>query len=246
MPFILVILFFPSKLSAVLFFLGLAVYIGGGILLSSVFCGIFAPEKGTAPAKTSKPSATLSRSELLSMLFALQQVLKGQKQRRAFLSVDVVGSSMMKKTASELSVEHSFRQFHCWVEEVVAAHGGQIQSAAGDGFMCMFAHDVDAVQAALALQQGIEQFNATHNRLPVPFQIRCGISAGEVPVEDSTRIGQIVSPVLDRAAELQKRAEPGGIVVGGEISAAALMALGSVAQLPTAPDEPPAFAWRKE
>lgn len=218
------------------FFIGWAIYIGGGVFLSS-------QAKGSGKSSEAK-TAKLSRSELLEMLFALQRALEGQKQRRAFLSVDVVGSSEMKRGAPELAVEYSFSQFRRWMEDIVQAHGGQVHSTAGDGMMCMFPDDVSAVRAALQLQKGLPQFNAAHNRLPVPFRIRCGISAGEVAIEEGMPIGHLISPVIDRAAELQKRAEPGDIVVGGEVSATALMELGSAAPLSDLMGGQPAFSWQ--
>lgn len=237
-PFILVTLF-EGHLSAPLFFTGWGIYIGVGMLLSAWIKIVGAHLDNPQPAPNK-----LSRADLLEMLFSLQRMLEGQKQRRTFLSVDVVGSSKMKLASSELAVEHSFQQFHSWLSEVVAKHGGQIHSVAGDGAMCMFADDVEAVKAALELQRGIARFNATKNLLPIPFQIRCGISAGNVPVEDETPIGQIHSRVLDRAAYLQKKASPGGIVVGGEISGAALVLLGTVSPLPDSPEGQIAFEWQ--
>jgi hypothetical protein len=52
------------------------------------------------------------------------------------------------------------------------------------------------------------------------------------------------SPVLDRAATLQKRAEPGDIVVGSEVAAAALVELGGVAALPELVNGERAFSWK--
>lgn len=238
-PLILVTLV-QGNLAAPLFFAGWGVYIGVGMLLSAWAKTAARPD--SLPPLPNK----LSRAELLEMLFALQRLLEGQKQRRVFLSVDVVRSSEMKRTSSELEAEYSFRQFHGWLEEIVTKHGGQIYSVAGDGAMCMFDDDVKAVKAALELQGCIVRFNETKNLLPVPFQIRCGISAGNVPVEDGMFIGQIHSHVLDRAAYLQRKARPGGIVVGGEISGAALTLLGSFSQLPDTPNGQVAFEWQPE
>ena len=187
-----------------------------------------------------------SRADLLEMLFSLQRMLEGQKQRRAFLSVDIVKSSEMKQASSELEVEHSFQQFHRWLEGVVTKHGGQIHSVAGDGKMGMFVDDVEAVKAALELQGDIHQFNATKNLLPIPFQIRCGISAGNVPVEGVKLIGQIHIHVLDRAANLQKKARHRGIVIGGEVAGSALTLLSAVSPLPDSPNGQVAFEWRPE
>jgi class 3 adenylate cyclase len=194
------------------------------------------------------PSArqTVSRPALLNLLFALQRQLEGQKQRRAFLSVDVVGSTALKRDASELAVEYSFGQFREWVERKVLTHGGEMQSAAGDGVMALFPSDAGAVRAARELQEELPRFNREQNRLSGPFRIRCGVSAGEVPIEEGIPIGHLHSPVIDRAAALQKRAEPGDILVSSEVTAAALLELGGLTPLPEPVAGEPAFAWRAD
>jgi class 3 adenylate cyclase len=194
--------------------------------------------------KAALPAAPVSRPALLSLLFALQRQLEGQKQRRAFLSVDVVGSSEMKRGAPELSVEYSFTRYRAWIEEVVRRGGGEIQSAAGDGAMCLFVDDGAAIRAARQLQEGVAAFNASHNRLPVPFRLRCGASAGEVVTDPSLPLSHLHSPVIDRAAALQKAAAPGDILVGAELAAAGLVELGALAAAAAVVDGEPAFSWR--
>ncbi len=110
-PFMLMFLFrglIDNPIIILGFFMGWAIYIGGGIMLSSA-----------AEAEPSPSEERLSRGTLLELMFALQRELEGQKQHRAFLSVDVVGSSAMKHEAPELAAEYSFRPFHQWVAEVV-------------------------------------------------------------------------------------------------------------------------------
>lgn len=225
--------------TAIAFFLGLATYIAGGILLSS---------RAELPMfPTAAPPALpgkLPRAELLEQLFALQKQLQGQERRCAFLSVDVVGSSQMKREAPALAVEYSFGQFQEWVAAIVNAGGGQLQSAAGDGMMALFPADALAIRAARRLQEGIEQFNAGRNHLPTPFRIRCGLSAGAVAVDERTPLGYLHSPVIDRAAALQKYAAPGDILVAPELADAALRELDSLSRLPDPVDGEPAFSWR--
>jgi class 3 adenylate cyclase len=194
------------------------------------------------PAFSIYPS--LPRTSLLQLLFTLQRQLEGQKQHRAFLSVDVVGSSEMKRSAPELAVEYSFGQYRAWVEEVVRAHDGEMQSAAGDGVMALFPTDSGALRAARQLQEGLPRFNAEQTRLPLPFRLRCGVSAGEVAMEEGTPLGHIQSPVIDRAAALQKRAEPGAVDVSGELAATALVELGQLVPLRETVADEPAFSWR--
>jgi class 3 adenylate cyclase len=188
----------------------------------------------------------LSREELLHLLFELHRRLEAQKQHCAFLSVDVVHNSEMKRAGTPLTVEYSFGQFQRWVTEVVQRWGGEIQSAAGDGMMGLFPSDAEALRAARQLQEELARFNAERNRLPLPFRIRCGVSAGEVAVEAGEAIGHLQSAIIDRAAALQKRAEPGGILVSGEVAATALIELGPVTPLEEPIGGEPAFAWKRE
>jgi class 3 adenylate cyclase len=189
--------------------------------------------------------AELSREELLNMLFELHRRLEAQKERRAFLSIDVVDGSQMKRSGSSIAVERSFGQFRQWVEQAVHAHGGEVQYAAGDGVMCLFPSDATALRAARQLQEKLPRFNAEHNRLPLSFQIRCGVSAGEVAIEEGVPLGHLQSAIIDRAAALQKRAEPGGILLSGEVAAAALIELGPLEPLGAPVAGEPAFEWKE-
>lgn len=245
-----------GDLSAAFFFLGWGLYIGLGILLTTL---AKTPEEiedeaqhgskkhpphfhGTEAAPA--PNRQISRADLLDALFAIQQALELHKQHRAFLSVDVVGSTGMKAGADPLLVEHSFGQFRAWLEEVIRGHAGEMQSAAGDGMMCLFRDEASAIRAARELQIRIGEFNAERNRLGQPFQIRCGITSGTVALEPGVPIGHLNSPILDRAAAIQKRAAPGDIVVGSEVAATALVELGGVAALPELVNGERAFSWR--
>ncbi|MCS7225236.1 MAG: adenylate/guanylate cyclase domain-containing protein [Armatimonadetes bacterium] len=239
LPFILAVVDLPLIGSGMGFFLGWGIYIGGGLLLEAWRKAVKAE---TATHLPQAPAPSVSRKDLLQILVALQRSWEAQKVRRAVLSMDVVGCTEMKRGASELDAEYSFTSFFDWAEGVIRRFGGVVQSTAGDGLMALFTDDASAVQAALALQEGIGDFNIRHNRLTKPFRIRCGISAGEVPIDESASIGKIVSPVIDRAAELRTQAEPGGILVGGEVQAAALVALGQFKPYITS-DGSLAFRW---
>jgi class 3 adenylate cyclase len=210
---------------------GLSVYIATGIILSH----------GSEEAASHQE---LTRTTLLEMLFALQKTLEGQKQHRAFLSVDIVESSEMKRNVPELAVEYSFGQYRRWVEDRARECGGEVQSAAGDGVMCVFPTDLGAIRAARELQEGLARFNGEQNRLATPFRIRCGTSAGEVAIEHGVPLGHLYSAVIDRAAALQKRAAPGDILVSAEMAGAAALELGNLTPLPEPVAGAPAFSWR--
>jgi class 3 adenylate cyclase len=231
------------------FLIGIGVYIGVGKLLSASANDAKAkaarqpPSPMMAPTVAPLPPGDVSRATMLNHLFTLQRQLEAQKQHCAFLSVDVVASTEMKRNSPELAVEYSFGQFTQWVDETVRGCGGTVQSAAGDGMMCVFSDDAAALYAAQRLQIGMAQFNAERNHLALPFRIRCGVSAGDVALTHGMSVGHLQSAVVDRAALFQKTAEPGDIVVGGELAGTALTVLGYLAPLPTPVHHETAFSW---
>jgi class 3 adenylate cyclase len=173
-------------------------------------------------------AASRDRAEMLRQLFELQSALEAHREHRVFLSVDVVGSTAMKYGVTDLEIEHTFREYQAWVGETVRLFGGEVQVAAGDGAMAMFRDAGSAVSAAKRLQETMREFNERRNRLPIPFAIRCGLSEGKVGIDGRTPLGHIQSPVIDRAAALQKLAEPGQIVVTSEMIVSAMPVLGSL------------------
>jgi class 3 adenylate cyclase len=174
----------------------------------------------------------------------LEPGLKAQKQRRAFLSVDTANALEMRHGVSDLTAEHAFSQYRRWADEVARACGGQPQGKTGDALLFAFQDDASAIRAARRLQEGIPAFNTALNRLPLPFRIRCGISAGEVATQPGTPYGTMHSPVIEWAAILQQRAEPGDILVSGEVAATALVELGRLTPLPETIYGASAFSWR--
>lgn len=126
--------------------------------------------------------------------------------------------------------------------------------------LAIFPTDAGAVSAARQIQEGIDRFNADRNRLATPFRVRCGIASGAVapneerppgaPPEPATHNPQPTtlnpqpSTLAQHAVALQQQADPGDIVVSGEVTAAALLDLRCLAPLRHEAGEPPAFSWR--
>lgn len=166
------------------------------------------------------------RQKLLDQYVAIQQKLQDQKRPLTFLSVDVSDSTGMKRGQEDLLVEHSFTRYTTWIGEIALRFGGQIQSTAGDGVMCAFTDEASALGAARAIREELATFNAERNRLSMPFRLRIGLSRGEVAWDPGTPIGLLQSPVIDRAASMQKKASPGDIVVAPELAETARRVLG--------------------
>lgn len=232
--------------SVVTFMLGWGLYIGLGVF-GSTFAEMGQPEKASKPEKRKKKrevvQGDLSRQDLLEALVVLQRQLESQREHRAFLSIDVVNSTGMKAGQDDLSVEYSFGQYQAWVEGIVTSLGGEINSAAGDGMMAAFRSDTDAVRAARMIQESMPRFNAQRNRLATPFQIRCGLTSGEIAIDPSVPLSRINSALLDRAAVLQKHAAPGDIVLSGELAQTALLELGPIGPHRASEPGAPVFSW---
>ncbi len=136
------------------------------------------------------------------------------KDRRlaAILSADVVGYSRLMGM-DETGTLDALRAHRAeLIDPAIAEHNGRIVKVMGDGLLVEFASAIDAVECAIAIQQGISLRNANvpDARLVV---FRIGINLGDVIVEGDDIFGDGVNV----AARLQDLAEPGGVFVSGTI-----------------------------
>lgn len=98
------------------------------------------------------------------------------------------------------------------IEPAIAGHNGRIVKTMGDGFLVEFASVVEAVQAAIDLQDGMSLADAD---LPDQrkMRLRIGINLGDVMVE----AGDLYGDGVNIAARLQAMAEPGSILISGTV-----------------------------
>lgn len=128
----------------------------------------------------------------------------------AVMSVDVVGSTAMKKNADPLVAEWTFREYQTWLQTVCSRLGGNVRSTAGDGAILSFIDPKSALDAATALHAEIAEFNKDKNRLPEKFQLRVGVHCGEVQGD----LGDVqFTRVIDVAAHIESAAPRGGTAV---------------------------------
>jgi class 3 adenylate cyclase len=205
-------------------------------------------EKSSPARRVPKPSAAmvkrLSRPVMLRLLFELQRQLEGQKEHRAVLSLEVVNPTELKKSGSELEAEYSFSQLRQWMEAIVRRAGGELDRAAGEGFLAVFPSDTAAVGAARQIQEGLAAFNREQNRLSRPVRLRSGLAAGDLAAGGGVPLASLHSLVIDRAIALQRAAEPGDILVGSELAGPGITELGALSKLPEPVEGEPAFSWR--
>ena len=104
-----------------------------------------------------------------------------ERRLTAILAADVVGYSSLM----ELDEERTHTAFHICrraIEGLVEKHGGRIFGTAGDGLMVEFGSPVEAVRAAIEIQDDLRE-----RSLDLPegqrMQFRIGINIGDVIVE---------------------------------------------------------------
>jgi len=131
-----------------------------------------------------------------------------ERRLAAILAADVVGYGRL--TAEDESGTHArLKALRIdTVEPAIARHHGRVVKLMGDGLLAEFASAVDAVSAAIVIQDSIESAQKgtpDNDRI----RLRIGINIGDVIAED----GDIYGDGVIVAARLEPLAEPGGIWV---------------------------------
>ena len=130
----------------------------------------------------------------------------------AILSADVVGYSRLMgiDEAGTLAALRAHRAE--LIDPTIINHNGRIVKLIGDGLLVEFVSAIDAVECAVAIQQGmaVRNANVTDERMVV---FRMGINLGDVIIEGDDIYGDGVNV----AARLQELAEPGSVFVSGTI-----------------------------
>ena len=112
--------------------------------------------------------------------------------------------------------------YHKRCDEIVAEHGGYLETFMGDGILAYFGYPraneddaANAVTAGLAIIEAIDRIKVPRE---MPLQARVGIATGLVVVSDRVSLGnrrtsQIVGKMPNLAARLQSVARPGTVVI---------------------------------
>lgn len=131
-----------------------------------------------------------------------------ERKLAAIMAADIVGYSQLM-AENEASTYAKLRAaFDELIDPTIARHGGRIVKTTGDGFLAMFPSVNEAVDAALAIQEGFDKG---------PFELRIGINLGDV-IEDD---GDVYGDGVNVAARLEAMCDPGQIFVSGAVVMAA-------------------------
>lgn len=157
------------------------------------------------------------RDKLLREFSKAKQRLEKTKQRLAFLSVDIVGSTRIKVGQDRLLSERLFREYRYMLEQIFKRYRYRAASWTPDGVMVCFPQSDLGCAAAKELLKKLPEFNQEKNPLDFSIQVRCGLNAGEVYYDGSTPLELLSDRVLDITGHLQKYAHPDSLLVTEEI-----------------------------
>ena len=120
---------------------------------------------------------------------------------------DVVSYSAMMERDEADTLSRLFALRTQLVEPAISSRGGRIVKTMGDGVLAEFPSVVNAVDAAVAVQEGLGDWPD----IGEPLKLRIGVHLGDVAVRDDDLYGDGVNV----AARLEQGAEPGGILISG-------------------------------
>jgi len=129
----------------------------------------------------------------------------------AILSADVVGYSRLMSHDEGLTMR-AVNAMRVLMRRHVEHRGGRVVDATGDAVLAEFPSAVEAVRAAVSIQQAQALVNA-----PLPenrrMRLRLGLNLGDVIAQDSALYGDGVNV----AARLQALGTPGGLCISGSV-----------------------------
>ena len=135
-----------------------------------------------------------------------------ERKLAAILAADVVGYSRLVGADEAGTIARLRALRKEFIEPLIAEYRGRVVKLVGDGALVEFASAVDAVECAVAIQQGVAEREAAEpEERRIAFRI--GINLGDVIVDGADLYGDGVNI----AARLENLAEPGGIYVSAVV-----------------------------
>src|SRR5262245_26002274 len=130
-----------------------------------------------------------------------------ERKLAAVFSADVKGYSRLMGE-DEVGTVRTLTTYRQLMTTLIGQHRGRVVDAPGDNLLAEFASVIDAVQAAVAIQQELKGKNAD---LPVSrkMEFRIGINLGDVIVEGE----RIYGDGVNIAARVESLAGAGGICI---------------------------------
>ena len=138
---------------------------------------------------------------------AAEKTTETRRHLRAMMFTDIEGYSKMMNTDEALAL-NVLRFHNDYMRQVIESSEGRVVEIIGDAFLAVFDSAVRAVEAGVAIQEGLKQHNDT---LPERerFLVRVGIHLGDI-IEEA---GGVKGDAVNIAARIQAIAPGGGVAI---------------------------------
>jgi class 3 adenylate cyclase len=136
---------------------------------------------------------------------------KVERRLVTILAADFVSYSA-HMGANEEATARVLKAHRAVIDGIIAFRDGRIFDTAGDSVLAEFASPVQAVRAALEIQEALQTRNESLEA-DARMVLRIGINLGDVLVEE----GNLMGDAINVAARLESMAKPGGIIVSGAV-----------------------------
>lgn len=134
-----------------------------------------------------------------------------RRKLTTIFSADVQDYTRLMQADEERTLD-TLNQYRDAMKRLIEAHAGRVINTWGDGLIAEFSSVVEAVRAAIDVQNELAGYNAKRlNNARMLFRI--GINLGDVIAEGDDIYGDGVNV----AARLQASAPPGGIVISSTV-----------------------------
>ena len=134
---------------------------------------------------------------------------RARRKLTTILAADVAGYSRLMGDNEEATLR-TLKTYREIIDGLIARHEGRIFSTAGDSVLAEFGSAVEAVRAAISIEEELKVRNAELAEQR-QMKFRIGINVGDVMVEGDNLFGDGVNV----AARLEGLAQPGGICISG-------------------------------
>ena len=134
-----------------------------------------------------------------------------KRKLTAILSADVMGYSRLMRDDEEATVR-DLGAHRVLISDIIKQHDGRVVDSPGDNILAEFASVVDAVNAAIKIQDEIKKSNLEIYR-DRRMEFRIGINLGDVIEEDE----RIYGDGVNIAARVEGLAAGGGIAISGTV-----------------------------
>lgn len=160
-------------------------------------------------------AAKLTALQEFRDLYPRTAVAAGQRirvGRMAFLFSDLKGSTAMFEQLGDGPAYGQVHDHFEFLTDVIREHNGAVVKTIGDAIMAVFTQDAAAVQAALAIQRRLPEFNARRPDAR-PLVVKLGVHAGPCVVTSANELLDYFGTTVNLAARVQSQSTGGDVVL---------------------------------